>query len=233
MVLVADGGADFTIAVEAELDWLAVFVPSSLLKAHETERAVGRTDRTTSRVLRPGTECVARLRFMLTQAVEAARIEPAVLTAPASLGRMQADLLAACRSVVGQNFAPAVATGRPLIPRSEIIRTAKDLIDRCEDMLPGIDDLARAADVSVRTLHTAFIDYYGLPPLRYLTLRRLHEVRDALRKADPDRTTVTRIAVRFGFWQFGRFAGQYRRLFGEKPSETLHRGRKIADLVAR
>ena len=33
--------------------------------------------------------------------------------------------------------------------------------------------------------------------------------------------------------QFGRFAGQYRRLFGEKPSETLRRGRKIAEFIAR
>jgi AraC family ethanolamine operon transcriptional activator len=100
-------------------------------------------------------------------------------------------------------------------------------------MVPGIDDLAQAADVSVRTLQTAFLDYYGVSPLRYLTLRRLHEVRDELRKADPDETTVTSIAARFGFWQFGRFAGQYRRLFGEKPSETLHRGTKAAELIAR
>jgi AraC family ethanolamine operon transcriptional activator len=148
---------------------------------------------------------------------------------------MQGDLLAACRPVVGRDLDPVAAapTGRPLIPRSDVIRKAKELIDRCGDVVPGIDDLAWAADVSVRTLQTAFLDYYGVPPLRYLTLRRLHEVRDELRKADPDETTVTRIAARFGFWQFGRFAGQYRRLFGEKPSETLRRGRKVAELIAR
>jgi AraC family ethanolamine operon transcriptional activator len=67
----------------------------------------------------------------------------------------------------------------------------------------------------------AFLEYYGVPPHRYITLRRLHQVREALRQADPDETTVTKIAARFGFWQFGRFAGQYRRLFGELPSLTL------------
>ena len=33
------------------------------------------------------------------------------------------------------------------------------------------------------------------------------------------------IAADFGFWEFGRFSGQYRRLFGELPSETLRRSR--------
>jgi AraC family ethanolamine operon transcriptional activator len=98
---------------------------------------------------------------------------------------------------------------------------AKALIESCEDEVLGIDDLARAADVSVRTLQTAFLAYFGVPPHRYLRLRRLHQFREALRRADPDETTVTKIAVRFGSWQFGRFAGQYRRLIGELPSVTL------------
>jgi hypothetical protein len=54
-----------------------------------------------------------------------------------------------------------------------------------------------------------------------MTLRRLHQVREALRNAEPDELTVTSVAAQYGFWQFGRFAGQYRRLFGELPSDTL------------
>ncbi|MFD2500918.1 hypothetical protein ACFSTI_21320 [Rhizorhabdus histidinilytica] len=34
---------------------------------------------------------------------------------------------------------------------------------------------------------------------------------------------MTEIACRWGFYQFGRFAAQYRRLFGELPSETLRK----------
>jgi AraC family ethanolamine operon transcriptional activator len=169
---------------------------------------------------------------LLTDVLRTASVEPTVLTAAAALAAMQADVLAACRSAVGCEPA-TVTTGRPMVPRAYVIRTAKALIEGCEDEVLGIDDLARAVEVSVRTLQTAFLEYYGVPPHRYITLRRLHQVREALRRADPDETTVTKIAARFGFWQFGRFAGQYRRLFGEKPSETLHRGRKIAELIAR
>ena len=32
--------------------------------------------------------------------------------------------------------------------------------------------------------------------------------------------TVTTVAMRFGFVHLGRFAAEYRRMFGEIPSET-------------
>jgi len=34
---------------------------------------------------------------------------------------------------------------------------------------------------------------------------------------------VTRVAIDNGFWHMGRFAVAYRALFGERPTDTLHR----------
>jgi AraC family ethanolamine operon transcriptional activator len=84
-----------------------------------------------------------------------------------------------------------------------------------------VEQLAAAAGVSERTLRDAFQHYFGLAPLRYLNRRTLHQVRSALKAADPSAATVTSIATKFGVWELGRFARDYRVLFGELPSQTL------------
>jgi AraC-like DNA-binding protein len=48
----------------------------------------------------------------------------------------------------------------------------------------------------------------------------MHSARRALREAAPS-TSVTDIAMRYGFWQLGRFAVEYKALVGESPSATL------------
>jgi transcriptional regulator GlxA family with amidase domain len=61
--------------------------------------------------------------------------------------------------------------------------------------------------------------------LRSLRLRHVHE--DLLRAEAG--ATVSHIAARWGFYQFGRFAGLYRQLCGESPSDTLRRARAMRD----
>jgi AraC-like DNA-binding protein len=51
---------------------------------------------------------------------------------------------------------------------------------------------------------------------------RLAQARRALLSADSRRITVTEIATCFGFVELGRFSVEYRKMFGESPSQTLH-----------
>jgi AraC-like DNA-binding protein len=83
-------------------------------------------------------------------------------------------------------------------------------------------EMAIAVGASMRLLTECCHEHLGMGPKRYLTLRRMHLARESLRAADPDSTTVTDVATQHGFWQFGRFAGQYKLRFGESPSTTLH-----------
>lgn len=83
--------------------------------------------------------------------------------------------------------------------------------------------LARVACVSVRTLHAAFAEQLGETPMAYVRRIRLGKVRADLLRADPLRTRVTDIAMRWGFFHQSRFAQQYRDQFDELPSVTLHR----------
>jgi AraC-like DNA-binding protein len=84
-----------------------------------------------------------------------------------------------------------------------------------------VRDLCRATGASERTLRRAFVEHFGLPPKAYLQQRRLHGVRGELRRAAPSISRVADVANGWGFWHLGQFASDYRRLFGELPSETL------------
>jgi AraC-like DNA-binding protein len=62
----------------------------------------------------------------------------------------------------------------------------------------------------------------GLPPCRHFRMLRLSEARRALLAADRELVTVTEIATSFGFVELGRFSVEYRKVFGESPSQTMH-----------
>ena len=92
---------------------------------------------------------------------------------------------------------------------------------------------AQSPDVRSGPLHyevqKAFHTTHGIPPCRYLRMLRLSQARRALLSADGNLVTVTEIATGFGFVELGRFSVEYRKVFGESPSQTLHRvpSRKI------
>jgi methylphosphotriester-DNA--protein-cysteine methyltransferase len=56
-------------------------------------------------------------------------------------------------------------------------------------------------------------------PIRYLTLRRMLLVNHALARAASSTATVTHVATDHGFWELGRFAVAYRKLFGDPPPQ--------------
>jgi hypothetical protein len=47
------------------------------------------------------------------------------------------------------------------------------------------------------------------------------EASDTLPRRLPDEISVKSVAMSQGFWHFGRFARDYKLLFGENPSVTL------------
>jgi AraC-like DNA-binding protein len=86
-------------------------------------------------------------------------------------------------------------------------------------------EIAKAVGASVRTLSICCQEHLGMGPKKYLVLRRMHLARRALIRANPHVGMVAEVATQYGFWQFGRFAGEYKFLFGELPSATLQRRR--------
>jgi AraC family transcriptional regulator, ethanolamine operon transcriptional activator len=88
----------------------------------------------------------------------------------------------------------------------------------------SVAELCLVTGVPKRTLMLGFSDCFGIPPLAFQKRLRLNAARRELAAARLGETTVTDVALRWGFEHFGRFSVDYRLLFGESPVDTLRGG---------
>jgi len=86
-----------------------------------------------------------------------------------------------------------------------------------------LDRLCRETGASKRMLHDLCRTFSGLSVKTYIRRQRLQIARDILIQADPEQTTVTRVATFCGFYHLGRFSGLFRDHHGEPPSLALRR----------
>jgi AraC-like DNA-binding protein len=144
---------------------------------------------------------------------------PEMLLDPEAAGRMEEEVLGSYLDAVEPE-----PWQRPETPRKDLARRAEAFIRSSLRDPTRIDDICSAVHASTRALHNAFKQVYGIPPKSYQKALRLAAVRQDLLQARAG-TTVSATAVRWGFFQFGYFAMDFRRMFGEGPRETLRRGR--------
>ena len=140
---------------------------------------------------------------------------------------MTACLLSRPRRVHGRHQSTLRSATSPIHSTPTTARR-RDVVTRVTTFLRDnlgepvtVPELSRMVGVSERTLRAAFHDVIGISPKRYAITQRLQAAHQALRRADPQTTTVTDVAMTFGFFELGRFARRYRHTFGEVPSETL------------
>lgn len=86
-----------------------------------------------------------------------------------------------------------------------------------------IVEMAEHVGVSSRSLFAGFRRFRNTSPMLYLKEVRLRRVHEELEKSCPGSVTVTAVAFRWGFNHLGHFTTDYKRRFGESPSETLAR----------
>jgi AraC-like DNA-binding protein len=84
-----------------------------------------------------------------------------------------------------------------------------------------IQSITEQFKISDKTLETSFKSLFGITPKRFKYLLRLNHAHKDLQFADAQMTNVSDIASKWGFSNFGRFAKDYKALFGPLPSETL------------
>jgi AraC-like DNA-binding protein len=106
-------------------------------------------------------------------------------------------------------------------------RDVKRAIDYIEANLAApvrLSDIVAAADVPGRTLLKHFERFRGVSPMEYMRAARFEAVRQTLQN-EATADNVADVAMTWGFSHMGRFSTEYRKRFGERPSETRRRSR--------
>ncbi|MEP7183946.1 MAG: helix-turn-helix domain-containing protein [Betaproteobacteria bacterium] len=170
--------------------------------------------------LKPGAERMAELRRLLLSVVQSLDVNPAALQYRQTQRVLEQSLLSAVVAAVPDDGASA----KPMCAsRQHIVDAAKAFMrSRIAEPIT-VADLCVELGVSRRTLQYSFQEVLGINPVRFLRALRLNGVRRALRNAAAPADTVQDTAAKWGFWHLGHFVTDYKRMFGELPSETVRR----------
>lgn len=220
-LLVAQAGDEFCLAADAWRRWCSLYVPDELLACANKDAATA--IRSVRGVVQLPLHRTARFRSVIQQFDESVQRAPDSFRSAAAQKAAQRKLVPEILDVLAIPREIVPKQGRQVVPRDQIIRRSMEFVEQHDSEYLSVEQLAAAAGVSERTVRDAFQNYFGVSPVRYLNRRALHQVRRALKTADPTVATVTAIAAQFAVWQLGRFARDYRLLFGELPSQTLRR----------
>jgi AraC-like DNA-binding protein len=172
--------------------------------------------------IRPPAVVMTAVQRLLIDAVGTAQHNPSVLTSHNALRSLERSLQMVIAMALAQNH-PTFSRryGRTKLSHSFVCRRVEAYLEAHLSEPVYLADLCAATGVSERTLQQVFLECYGVSPLQYLKLRRLNLARQCLRDGTPEQTRVTGVALDCGFWELGRFAADYKALFGESPSHTL------------
>ena len=105
---------------------------------------------------------------------------------------------------------------------ARLLRLSLDILDNHDKLPIGVTELCQGVGTSLSTLNRVFTAHFDMTPKAYIRARCLSAVRDELATAKHGQK-VADVANRWGFWHMGQFARDYRAMFGELPSETIHK----------
>ena len=201
------------------LDIYGVAAPVPAILAHLTGEERARLARTLARprLLSVPTGARRHLRELAAAVLERLAAPSDAAPTPATLAAMRADLCAALADAALAALPPEPGRATRPDQRMRILREARALaMARETEGTPTIAGICEALGISRRTLQYSFQEIAGVNPATYLRIVRLNQARRDLKAG----TSVTTAATNWGFWHFGRFARDYRELFGERPSQT-------------
>lgn len=131
---------------------------------------------------------------------------------------------------IGSQLGPALIesrTGKQTPASAWMMSEVRRLILGDVDGELSLTEICKKLKISHRTLHKNIHDHIGVGPLAFCRYVRLNAARNDILHLGRGRAgpSIAEIAEKRGFWHLPRFAGYYRQVFGELPSETLKRSK--------
>jgi len=102
-------------------------------------------------------------------------------------------------------------------------RKALDVIMQSPTDYHNLSDLCKTAGVSARTLQYVFKERLGVTPFSFIKFYKLNHIYEILKKKAGTALFVSDVANEYGFWHMGQFAKDYKKIFGELPSDTVRK----------
>jgi len=223
-ILFLKPGSDFCLSVKGPHEWCSIFVPmQNLAEYGNQQHSLTVDERPGCGVVHVTPDIAHQVRSFIHDTESAACSKLKFELTPAAAIAAEEAVTLVVSFIVEGRAAGRARNRRSLISRQEIIRRCKGMHEEAGGRRVKVADMAAGVGVSERTLETVFREYFGVGAARYFQLRRFRQINIALHDAQANWETVAEILGRHGEWQSGRFAGRYRRLYGESPSQTLRR----------
>ncbi len=215
-------GQPFTFAARQTTRWAGITVPvdhpsltPEFLDSLSCRPAHGRTRTQTD------LPHVSRARLLVSRLCRAD--DDGAVLEPAATRSVEEEVFAlAAYALKANRLWTDARMGRPRVARSRVIANVLSAIEASAGQPLLMRDLRDATRVSERTLRNVFREYFGVGPMRLLKVRQLHEIRRTLMGAEANEHTVAGIAGALGVWDLSGFTRNYKALYGEAPSKTLH-----------
>ncbi len=222
MLAMHSGQGDFQLTTPDDFGFLGIVIQTELLRQYaEAEHSDLDADLFSQRVLQIPVAVLDEFRRWMGQLLQSNPGQLEGLTPQAQKHLLNETLSGLVQILTQGQKGPRDNVSSQHARR--MLSRVRDYLQAHTDRCVTVHELCMQLGSSPRALQDCFRNYVGLSPKAYLKAVKLNEARRELRRIDSAHTSVSDVAVRYGFWHLSRFAADYRWLFGELPSETLRR----------
>lgn len=221
-IAVRSGNTDFELLTPDNFEILGVVIEQNELieHAHATEHVSLSPSLLNIGLLNIGQNKRDQLQSLFRQILSEVAQSPRLLEHQASRQAIRSSIVQALAEICCMQAHPVHLSTTQVNYHSLVSRIREYILHQSDEPVT-IADICRNFYVSRRTLQNAFHSVVGMNPIAYLRAVRLNQVRRMLRDRNSEIACVQDAAASCGFWHLSQFSRDYRKLFGELPSESL------------